>query len=390
MPSPAIVNDAYAFWVFVYIAAAVQAALLALALWRRPVNAGANRVLAVWIALTGADLLVKAVYWNSLSPEWFRAYRFVALFPFLYGSLFYVYVRELVEARGLRLRDGVHLLGFAVMLALNAHVLLMSDQQMQALSSRWVAGEKTIGSWFDVPLFVYSLSYVAAALVRVHRYRRHLRERRSDADRMSLRWIDVMAGCQVVVWIIATTQWLATVPGIDYRLLFGAVAAWVCVVGWLSLNQSSVASEPSGEEADDARRSPVEAGDARFPAVEARLAQLMGDGDALYREPALTIAQVAKRSGYPEYLVSAVINRRFGGTFWDYINRLRVEAVRIHLADAADTRTILDVAYDCGFTSKSTFNAAFKRQVGETPSHYRKRHGQDGAVTATAGDAGRR
>jgi|SRR5690348_707322 len=390
MPSPAIVNDAYAFWVFVYIAAAVQAALLALALWRRPVNAGANRVLAVWIALTGADLLVKAVYWNSLSPEWFRAYRFVALFPFLYGSLFYVYVRELVEARGLRLRDGVHLLGFAVMLALNAHVLLMSDQQMQALSSRWVAGEKTIGSWFDVPLFVYSLSYVAAALVRVHRYRRHLRERRSDADRMSLRWIDVMAGCQVVVWIIATTQWLATVPGIDYRLLFGAVAAWVCVVGWLSLNQSSVGSEPSGEEADDARRSPVEAGDARFPAVEARLAQLMGDGDALYREPALTIAQVAKRSGYPEYLVSAVINRRFGGTFWDYINRLRVEAVRIHLADAADTRTILDVAYDCGFTSKSTFNAAFKRQVGETPSHYRKRHGQDGAVTATAGDAGRR
>ena len=389
MPSPAIVNDAYAFWVFVYIAAAVQAALLALALWRRPVNAGANRVLAVWIALTGADLLVKAVYWNSLSPEWFRAYRFVALFPFLYGSLFYVYVRELVEARGLRLRDGVHLLGFAVMLALNAHVLLMSDQQMQALSSRWVAGEKTIGSWFDVPLFVYSLSYVAAALVRVHRYRRHLRERRSDADRMSLRWIDVMAGCQVVVWIIATTQWLATVPGIDYRLLFGAVAAWVCVVGWLSLNQSSVASEPGGEEADDARRSPVEAGDARFPAVEARLAQLMGDGDALYREPALTIAQVAKRSGYPEYLVSAVINRRFGGTFWDYINRLRVEAVRIQLADAADTRTILDVAYDCGFTSKSTFNAAFKRQVGETPSAYRKRHGQGAAVKAPAGDAGR-
>ncbi len=390
MPSPAIVNSAYAFWVFVYIAAAVQAALLALALWRRPVNAGANRVLAVWIALTGADLLVKAVYWNSLSPEWFRAYRFVALFPFLYGSLFYVYVRELIEARGFRLRDGVHLLGFAVMLALNAHVLLMSDQQMQALSARWMAGEKTIGSWFDMSLFVYSLSYVAAALVRVHRYRRHLRERRSDVDRMSLRWIDVMAACQVVIWLIAIMQWLANVPGIDYRLLFGAVAAWVCVVGWLSLNQLPVASESGGEEVDDAPRNPVETDDARFPAVEARLAQLMDGDDALYREPALTIAQLAKRSGYPEYLVSAVINRRFGGTFWDYINRLRVEAVRVHLADGADTRTILDIAYDCGFTSKSTFNAAFKRQVGETPSHYRKRHGQGGVVTATAGDAGRR
>lgn len=381
MPLHAIPSSAYAIWVFVYIAAAVQAALLALALWRRAVNPEANRLLAVWVALTGVDLLVKAVYWNSLSPEWFRAYRFVALFPFLYGSLFFLYVRALIEARGFRLRDGVHLLGFGVMLALNAHVLTMSGPQMQALSARWVAGEKTIGSWFDLPLFVYSLSYVAAALVRVHRYRRRLRERRSDADRMSLRWIDVMAACQVVIWIIATTQWLATLPGIDYRLLFGAIAAWVCVMGWLSLNQSPVASEPAAVGGEAATAGAEDADDARFPAVEARLSQLMCGDDALYRESALTIGQMAKRSGYPEYLVSAVINRRFGGTFWDYVNRLRVEAVRVRLADRQDTRTILDIAYDCGFTSKSTFNAAFKRQIGETPSSYRK-------MVATEGRAG--
>lgn len=372
MPSHAVPSSAYALWEFVYIAAALQAALLALALWRQPVNPGANRVLAVWVALTGADLLVKAVYWYSLSPEWFRAYRFVALFPFLYGSLFFLYVRALIEARGFRLRDGVHLLGFGVMLALNAHVLLMSEPQMQALSARWVSGEKTIGPWFDICLFLYSLSYVAAALLRVHRYRARLRQRRSDADRMSLRWIDVMAVCQVIIWIIATTQWLATVPGIDYRLLFGAVAAWICVMGWLSLNQAPVASEPPTLAAEDAGSAAGDSDDARFPTVEARLSQLMEGDDALYREPALTIGQVAKRSGYPEYLVSAVINRRFGGTFWDYINRLRVEAVRTRLTDRQDTRTILDIAYECGFTSKSTFNAAFKRQVGETPSSYRK------------------
>jgi len=381
MPLHAVPSSAYALWEFVYIAAAVQAALLALALWRRAVNPEANRLLAVWVALTGADLLVKAVYWNSLSPEWFRAYRFVALFPFLYGSLFYLYVRALIEARGFRLRDGVHLLGFGVMLALNAHVLTMSGAQMQALSARWVAGEKTIGSWFDIPLFVYSLSYVAAALVRVHRYRRRLLQQRSDADRMSLRWLDVMAACQIIIWIIATTQWLATLPGIDYRLLFGAVAAWVCVMGWLSLNQSPVADEPTTAAEAAAAPDAADSDDARFPAVEARLLQLMQGDEALYREPALTIGQVAKRSGYPEYLVSAVINRRFGGTFWDYINRLRVEAVRARLADREDARTILDIAYDCGFTSKSTFNAAFKRQVGETPSGYRK-------MAASSGGAG--
>ena len=75
-------------------------ALLGLALWRRVVNREANRVLAVWVALTGVDLAVKAMFWHLLTPEWFRAYRFVALFPFLYGSLFYLYVRALMVVAG--------------------------------------------------------------------------------------------------------------------------------------------------------------------------------------------------------------------------------------------------------------------------------------------------
>ncbi|MBD8898006.1 helix-turn-helix transcriptional regulator [Rhodanobacter sp. DHG33] len=379
-----------AFWVFVYIAAAVQAALLSLALWRRSANREANRLLAVWVALAGIDLAMKAAYWHTLSPEWFRAYRFVALFPFLYGSLFFLYVRALTRGQGFRWRDVRHLLGFAAMVLATGDVLLASTARLQAMSASWIAGERSIGHWFDFALFVYSLSYVAAALVQVHRYRRYLRERRSDADRLSLRWIDTMAACQVVIWCIAIVQALVQLPILNYGLLFGAIAGWICVVGWFSLGQPPLAVEPEAEPADDETIAPAtisEPDDARYDAVQARLAALMESAAPLYLEPALTIGQVAKRSGYPEYLVSAVINRRFGGTFWDYINRLRVEASRACLADAADTRSILDIAYACGFTSKSTFNAAFKRQVGDTPSSYRK---TAAPLKAAADDAGHR
>ena len=375
------------FWVYVYIAAAVQAALLALALWRRPANREANRLLAVWVALAGIDLAVKAAYWHTLAPEWFRAYRFVALFPFLYGSLFFLYVRALTRGLGFRWRDARHLLGFVAMLLVTSPVLLGGAARLQAMSASWIAGERSIGSWFDLALFVYSLSYVAAALVQVHRYRRRLRERRSDADRLSLRWIDTMAACQVVIWCIAVVQALVYLPILNYGLLFGAIAGWICVVGWFSLGQPPVAVEPESDPADEnpeALTAAAGADDARCDAVQARLAALMDGAAPLYLEPALTIGQVAKRSGYPEYLVSTVINRRFGGTFWDYINRLRVEAARGCLADAGDTRSILDIAYACGFTSKSTFNAAFKRQLGDTPSGYRKAQ----SLAATSGHAG--
>jgi AraC-like DNA-binding protein len=372
------------FWSIVYAIGAAQAALLALALWRRPVNAAGNRVLAAWIALIGFDLAVKALYFSAPEPGLLKLFRFVGLFPFLYGSLFYIYVRALTEARAFGWRDVVHLAGFVLMVLVNIEVFTQDAAQTRALIAWLAAG----GQWprsqgLDLFLFAYSLSYVIAALVRVRRYRRGLLQRRSDADSMSLRWIDAMALSQIVIWCIAVLQWLARIPWIDYPLIYGAVAVWVFVVGYLSLHQVAVVAEPLREEAPAPIDDAPAADDARFPAVEARLAQLMAQ-EQLYREPALTIGQLARRSGYPEYLVSAVINRRFEGNFWDYINRHRIEAARACLADGDDVRTILDIAYACGFTSKSTFNAAFKRQLEQTPSAYRQRHARAAASVSAA------
>ncbi|HVJ63345.1 MAG TPA: helix-turn-helix transcriptional regulator [Tahibacter sp.] len=368
-------------WSIVYSIGASQAALLAFALWRRPLNAEANRVLAAWIALIGIDLVVKAAYFHAPGPALFKPFRFVGLFPFLYGAFFYVYVRVLTQARPVGWRDAKHLAGFVLMLIASAELLLLSQAQLESYFARRAVGELTAGRWwYDVALYAYSLSYIGAALVQVRRYRRGLLARRSDADAMSLRWIDAMAVSQIVIWCIATIHWLVRSDWINYPLIYGAVVAWVFVVGYLSLNQSVVPATPPPEpRAAEAAADDAPLDDARSAAVEARLAQLMAT-DALYREPALTIGQLARRSGYPEYLVSAVINRRCDGNFWEYINRLRIDAVRVHLADTNDARTILDIAYDCGFTSKSTFNAAFKRQSGLTPSAYRQRY----AAVATA------
>ena len=419
-------NAAMKIWVVLYAIGAAQAALLVPALWRRPANAAANRVLAAWLAVVCVDLAVKAAYLADPSPAWFRAYRFVWLFPWLHGSLFYLYVRTLVSGRTPRGRDAAHLAGFALMAALTVPAWLASPSSLAAQFARYQSGD-----WppplprYDVFLFAYGLSYVGAAVWRLHRHRRDLQARRSDADRWSLRWVEALALGQVAIWCIAVAHVTLRLPGVDYFLIYAAVAAWVCVTGWFSLVQPPVpvaggaeADVPdsriagfAGAPGDEARLEPDvevirsegtsvapadgtaardasadlqdavtgrgrsaardEQEDPRAGAVEARLRQLMQD-EALYRAPALTIGQLARRSGYPEYLVSSVINRRFGATFWEWINQLRVDAVRARLDDPAESRTLLDIAYDCGFTAKSTFNSAFKRRIGRTPSEYRR------------------
>lgn len=360
-------------WVVVYAAGAAQGALLALALWRRATNTASNRVLAVWIALAAVDLAAKALHLHDPGPETVKLFRLAGLLPFLYGSLFYLYVRTLTQALAPTWRDRLHLAGFAGALLLTADLFLLDAEATRNLYARWQGGERPARVFYlDLALFFYSLSYVGGALVLVKRYRRELMATRSDADGSALRWIEVMAVSQIAIWCTAVAHWLASVPLVDYMLIYGAVVAWIFAVGYISLNQAPVdgagAVPPSPAQVID---------DPRFPAVEARLAMLMQE-QALYREPALAIGQLARRSGYPEYLVSAVINRRLGRNFWEYVNRYRIEAARACLADRDDQRSVLEIAYDCGFTSKSTFNAAFKRQVGATPSEYRQRHARAG------------
>ena len=92
-----------------------------------------------------------------------------------------------------------------------------------------------------------------------------------------------------------------------------------------------------------------------------------------YRDPDLTLADLVDRLDTTPHKLSEVLNSELGQTFYDFVNSYRVEEVRRRLAEArSKSLTVLTVAMDAGFASKSTFNQVFKRLTGHTPSAYRK------------------
>jgi AraC-like DNA-binding protein len=72
----------------------------------------------------------------------------------------------------------------------------------------------------------------------------------------------------------------------------------------------------------------------------------------------------------PHY-VSQVLNQDLGRSFYELINLQRVESAKRALVEAP-TRSILEIAMDAGFNSKTTFNTAFRQHTGVTPTHYRR------------------
>jgi len=89
----------------------------------------------------------------------------------------------------------------------------------------------------------------------------------------------------------------------------------------------------------------------------------------LYRDSNLTLARIARRLGHPARDVSGAVNRVTGQNVSRHINGFRIRHAQ-HLLETGDL-PVTEVMLDCGFISKSSFNAEFRRVTGTTPSAYR-------------------
>jgi len=88
-----------------------------------------------------------------------------------------------------------------------------------------------------------------------------------------------------------------------------------------------------------------------------------------YLDPDLSMQRLAKQLSWPARTLSQVVNQGFGQNYFDYINRYRIEeAVRLLRSPEYADATVLHIMYDVGFNSKSSFNTAFKKHTGMTPS----------------------
>jgi AraC-like DNA-binding protein/multisubunit Na+/H+ antiporter MnhC subunit len=134
---------------------------------------------------------------------------------------------------------------------------------------------------------------------------------------------------------------------------------------------SGVEPSPTAEAPEEKGRGTYYLSEEQYAAWGARLADLL-QRDRIYLENELSLAQLGGRLGIQPYQASELISRRYGEPFFDLINRHRVEEVKQRLEDPAYAHySILGIALDCGFNSKSSFNAAFKKFTGFTPSQYR-------------------
>jgi AraC-like DNA-binding protein len=95
----------------------------------------------------------------------------------------------------------------------------------------------------------------------------------------------------------------------------------------------------------------------------------------LYENPQLVITDLSSKLNTHSKKVSQVINQGFNMNFNDFVNLYRIRALMQKLEEREhDIQTLLSLAFECGFNSKSTFNRAFKRYTSLNPKEYIQKH----------------
>ena len=92
--------------------------------------------------------------------------------------------------------------------------------------------------------------------------------------------------------------------------------------------------------------------------------------ERLFTDAELTLESLGRHLNLPVHYVSQTINSVYKKTFSSYINSFRVEHAKELILNNEEAKTMLQIAFESGFGSKSVFNSVFKKETGLTPTQF--------------------
>lgn len=364
----------------VLVMAAGQYLLLALLLlFTRRIGEPSVYLLIGILLVTALQALDTLAIWSDplrhLLLNWHPNILFLGSFSYwLQGPLLYGYVASvLYRQRRFRVIDLLHLLPAIIAgvllvwhyyrlppvekLSLMWDMSLMWSPLMEAFVSFWHLSVIGYGCW---------------CLVLLYRYHRQLRQVYASTEQRKRYWL-----VGIVVGFVLIAAWRLFVHQIGDSInqgvsnMMGIASNYLMFIFINSLVFISIRYTHLFGVLTTLKNDQDSAPEFTPEQVQ-RIEKLMLDEHA-FLEPDISVESLARRASLPERTLSRILNQHFGKNFFEFINSFRVqEAKRLLGAPEYQHWTILEVLAEAGFTSKSSFNAIFKKQVGKTPSQYRR------------------
>ena len=368
---------------FFYIAV-FNAFFFTLLLFQKKTRKVHDNILIVWLTYLGLFIGSYSLYSHELFTQFhILSASFISLFM-LQGAFLYLYVSRLVSKRKrFNKKLLLHLLPFV---AFNLYLLVASFFPDVANEIRLENVHTNVQHplLFQVFLILTLLSgpfYILLTLNLLKKHDINVFNNFSSIDNVNLAWLRKLV---IIFGIIWTVLIIITVIHHVFNLfsmvfctdsLFLSLSVFVILIGYFGLKQKDIFANEIEQQhiLDDEKMKYAGSTLKEDEASEysEKLIEYMRK-EKPYLNPELTLTQLASEIDISKHHLSQIINEQFNLNFFEFINQYRVEEVKSRINDPKfENYSLLGIAFDSGFNSKSSFNRIFKRLTNQTPSQYK-------------------
>ncbi|MFK7813345.1 MAG: helix-turn-helix domain-containing protein [Maribacter sp.] len=305
---------------------------------------------------------------------------FVNGISYLLGPLIYLYVKSLAtESEDFFKNNGKHFIPFTGYFLLITIPLVISIFYKEFIFSYLTLLNEN-AYIVDCIEIIFVLFYLVISLRLFYRIEASLKNVFSTLEYKNIKWIEVLA---IGLILFSCIQFgiiiLEKVNGESDTLDFTLAASYVsfvCYLGYYGLQQGhtiillkpieSIAESPNNQ----GKRKYMS--NEEIKEVDSKIASIF-PSQKPYLDEELTLSKLASILETTDKKLSYYFNSYLQTSFYDFVNAHRIEAFKMKLANnAQENYSILGLAYDSGFKSKSSFNRIFKKETGLSPSAYLK------------------
>lgn len=345
-----------------------------------------DKILIAWLLYLGIYTGAYALFSEDLFTEYhLLSASFISLL-LLHGPFMYLYISALAD-QSFKIDRNVQL-HFIPFVLFNIYLLasLIIPETSGRIRLDHVETSEPVPVVFNLFLLITVLSGPVYFLLAIGLFRKldfNLVNNFSATESRNPDWLKKLVYIFGIVWTILILAAALHHVFHFYTLqfctdgLFLSLSAFIILVGYFGLRQKEIFVQYE----DKSKEFVTESG-AKYAApllkdneAEAYIEQLRiyMKEEKPHLDANITLPELASKMDIPTHHLSRAINEKLGLNFFEFINRYRVEEVKAKLADPAfENFSLLGIAFESGFNTKSAFNRVFKKLVGMTPGEYKK------------------
>jgi len=222
-------------------------------------------------------------------------------------------------------------------------------------------------------LFIIYTAYFLMLAFQLHRaHNQQLMERFSDIEQRSVDWFKPILVIWGAVWCMFAIEFTLNALGWRWfgtgKLLPTLEVVALAMFIQKALSQKVLSHVDKGVPRAQGTRTAL-LSDEKMQSIAQKLRHAM-QSEQLFLDESLSLKRLSEEVRESENHISETLSQHLNTNFFQFVNGFRIEAAKTALIES--TKQVTIIAFEVGFNSKSTFNTAFKKIVGQSPSVYRK------------------